>query len=192
MTAEGYIGSNAAAVLDTLTTAVSAQLGVPLEMKLGLLEDTRTGAPPRVTWVDKDPGGQHYEDAPFALPGTDLQWLECRDYDVHAWARSDAELSAIVSAIRAQLDISFGPVGGSAPIDADTPARPGYAWGGKSSKGPRTDPSRAGSAYVVFPVTLKAFVSRRPFGTAVAIQSTPLEVDLADSSGSDPAIVNND
>ena len=190
---EGYIGTNADAVLDALTSAVSAQLGFPLEMRIGLSESTRVGAPPRVTWVDKDPGGFRYEDAPFAMPGMDLQWIECRDFDVHAWADSDAQLSVIVGAIRAQMDILYGPPTGSAPIDAQTPARPGYGWGGKASTlGPRVEPNWAGSAFVVFPVTLKAVAPRKLFGSA-PILSTPVEADLADPLGQNaaPAIVNN-
>jgi hypothetical protein len=187
MTTESYIGSNVAASLDLLTPKVAAALGFPLEQKVGLLEDARTGAPPRVTWVERDPGGEHFELAPFALAGMDLQWLEAVDYDVHVWADSAAQLSAIFQAVVAQVDSLFGPPGGSAPIDSDTPARPGYTLGKASTKGPKVDPNVAGSAYAVYPITLKAFAPRRLFGSA-PIQSVPVTIDIADANGSEEAI----
>lgn len=187
MTTEAYLGSNLASVLDKLTPVIATAVGFALEQRAGAIEDARVGAPPRVTWVEKDPGGVRHENAPFAMPGMDLQWLECIDYDVHAWARSPAELSAILQALHSQLDIYFGPPTGSAPIDADTPARPGYAMGKASSKGPKVAPEDAGSAYAVVPVTLKTFVPRRVYGSA-PINSVPVEIDLATSTGSEQAI----
>jgi hypothetical protein len=187
MTTEAYIGSGAEHVLDQLTTAISTAVGFPVEQRLGVLEDTRTGAPPRMTWTEKDPGGSRLELAPFALPGQDLQWLEAIDYDVGLWARSAAELSHLRVQLGAQLDIYFGPPQGSAPIDSDTPARPGYAVGKPSSDGPLMAGDLAGSAFMVVPVTLKFFAPRQLFDSA-PIVTVPVEVDVADASGSDEAI----
>lgn len=178
MTTEGFLGSLPASVLDALTTAMG------IENKLGVAEDVRLGAPPRVTWVPAPRNGIRIEWAPFALPDRDVTSLRAMDFDVHFLATSYTELVDMVDQMSAQLDILIGPEMGQLPTIAnDGKARAGYAFGAAGGVGPVQGAGVAGSWACVCPATLKEFVARRQLTTTAPIEDVPLTITSTDISG---------
>jgi hypothetical protein len=178
MTTESYIGSNPAAVLDQLTTAMG------VENRLGTLEDARVGAPPRVTWVPPRSGGIGTERAPFALPTEDVTELQTQGFVVHLFAASYTDLLAMHASLAAQLDILIGPKMGQLPtIATDGVARPGYAFGKPADVGPVQNAAVAGAWACTVPATLKDFIARRVLTTTTPITSTPVTVVTTDENG---------
>lgn len=176
MTAEGYIGSAPAALLDKLTTAMG------VENKIGALEDARVGTPPRVTWVPPESGGIGTAPAPFALPDRDVTELQTQSFEVHLYAASYTELLALHASLAAQLDVLAGPKMGQLPtIATDGNARPGYDFGRPSKVGPVQNAGVAGAWACVCPATLKEFVARATYTTAYPIHA-PVPVTVTTTS----------
>lgn len=185
MSAEAFTGSNPAAICDGLTTAISAILGYPVEVRLGVLEEARTGAPPRVTFVPPATGGIGTEPARFSLSDRELVSLQLQRFDANLFASSYTDLLAMHAALGGQLDLLLGPKMGSSQV---TPPRPGYDFGEPHGIGPVQKADVAGAWACSCPVTLKDFLDRKRYGTAPL-----LEVDVAittsDIDGNiDPAI----
>lgn len=185
MTTEGFIGSLPEAALDKLTTA----MGLP--HRLGVLEDTRTGAPPRITWVPPEKGAIGTEPAPFALPDRDVTELQVLRFDVHIFASSFTELAALHAQLAAQMDILLGPKMGQLPTLAlDGVARAGYELGKPSGLGPVQRADVAGAWACVCPAALKDFIDRAKYTSAPIIAPAPVTVTTtaADGTGAQQAI----
>jgi hypothetical protein len=101
----GYLGSNAAAIIDTLTVPMSSTFGTAIECRLGEAEEARVGAPPRCIWVPPKKGTRKYSGT--AQQREDLHLKSSHDvavlFQVHLWGANYNEAEQLEIALEAAL-----------------------------------------------------------------------------------------
>jgi hypothetical protein len=105
MTAESYIGSNVAAILDALTPLMAKSFGAPIECKLGTSEAARTGAPPLCIWVPPEQGTREYTETVQKRPDLHIKAVHdvAVSFDVHLRGASYTQCEQLEIALLAAL-----------------------------------------------------------------------------------------
>ncbi|HSM93377.1 MAG TPA: hypothetical protein VLT47_10875 [Anaeromyxobacteraceae bacterium] len=110
-TPETYLGSNAAAILDALTPALTTAFGSPIEVKLGTAEDARTGAPPRCVAVPPERAGRSYSGTAQQRPDLRIKAVHDVSFrlDFHLWGSSYTQAEQLEVALEQALYNAFSP-----------------------------------------------------------------------------------
>lgn len=117
--------SNEEAILDFITGHL-AEIGVKVKCELGVEEDARRSAPPRIVWVPA-PRGRRYTHPAQQRMGMKVGHEKNVLYDVHVWGANYAEASRLEEALIGVLFNWISPNGydledgGGPPEEPETP-----------------------------------------------------------------------